>query len=85
MGVRDLDMTDERADQLLGAGAAAQVDEMLTYTALGTPRQVQDYLHGFLGHTEADELMVAHQAPTIEGRLRSVALLGEAMLNASAA
>jgi luciferase family oxidoreductase group 1 len=83
LGVRDLDMTDERADQLLAAGAAAQVDEMLTYTALGTPRQVQDYLDGFRNHTEADELMVAHQAPTIEGRLQSVALLGEAMPNVS--
>jgi luciferase family oxidoreductase group 1 len=83
LGVRDLDMTDEQADQLLAAGAAAQVDEMLTYTALGTERQVQDYLDGFLRHTAADELMVAHQAPTIEGRLRSVALLGDAMLNVS--
>jgi luciferase family oxidoreductase group 1 len=83
LGVRDLDMTDEQADQLLAAGAAAQVDEMLTYTALGTQRQVQDYLDGFLHHTQADELMVAHQAPTIEGRLQSVALVGEAMLNVS--
>jgi hypothetical protein len=56
---------------------------MLTYTALGTQRQVQDYLDGFLRHTGADELMVAHQAPTIEGRLRSVTLLGETMLNVS--
>ena len=83
IGVKDLEMTDEQADRLLATGAAAQVDEMLTYTALGTPQQVQNYLDGFLRHTEADELMVAHQAPTIEGRLRSVALLGEAMLNAS--
>jgi luciferase family oxidoreductase group 1 len=81
LGVSDLDMADEQADQLLAAGAAAQVDEMLTYTAVGTQRQVQEYLDRFLRHTEADELMVAHQAPTIEGRLRSVALLGEAMLN----
>jgi luciferase family oxidoreductase group 1 len=82
LGVRDLDMSDEQADQLLAAGAAAQVDEMLTYTALGTQRQVQDYLEGFRDHTQADELMVTHQAPTIEGRLQSVALLSEAMLNA---
>jgi luciferase family oxidoreductase group 1 len=81
LGVTDLDMTDEQADQLLAAGAAAQVDEMLTYTALGTQRQVQDYLEGFRDHTRADELMVTHQAPTIEGRLQSVALLSEAMLN----
>jgi luciferase family oxidoreductase group 1 len=83
LGVRDLDMTDEQADQLLAAGAAAQVDEMLTYTALGTQTQVHDYLDGFLRHTEADELMIAHQAPTIEGRLKSVALVSAAMLNVS--
>jgi luciferase family oxidoreductase group 1 len=81
LGVRDLDMTDEQADELLAAGAAAHVDEMLTYTAMGTPRQVQDYLDGFRYRTEADELMVTHQAPTIEDRLQSVALLSEAMLN----
>jgi luciferase family oxidoreductase group 1 len=81
LGIKDLDMTDEQADQLLVAGAAAQVDEMLTYTAAGTQRQVHDYLDGFRQHTLADELMVTHQATTIEARLRSVALLGEAMLN----
>jgi luciferase family oxidoreductase group 1 len=83
LGIKDLDMTDEQADQLLAAGAGAQVDEMLTYTAVGTQRQVQDYLDGFLRHTEADELMVTHQAPTIEDRLRSVALLGEAVQHVS--
>src|ERR1700759_585646 len=81
LGIKDLDMTDEQADQLLAAGAAAQVDEMLTYTAAGTQREVHDYLDVFREHTEADELMVTHQAPTIDARLRSVALLGEAMLN----
>jgi luciferase family oxidoreductase group 1 len=84
LGVRDLDMTDEQADELLAAGAGAQVDEMLTYTASGTQRQVQEYLDGFRDHTEADELMVTLQAPTIEGRLRSVALLSEAMLDVAA-
>src|ERR1700759_4754256 len=39
LGVKDLNMTDEQADELLGAGAAPRVDEMLTYTALGTQRQ----------------------------------------------
>jgi luciferase family oxidoreductase group 1 len=83
LGVKDLEMTDEQADELLLAGAGARVDEMLTYTALGTQREVQDYFDGFLRQTDADELMVAHQAPTIDGRLRSVTLLGEAMLNLS--
>ncbi|HEX4008455.1 MAG TPA: LLM class flavin-dependent oxidoreductase [Solirubrobacteraceae bacterium] len=83
MGLTDLEMTDEQADQLLDAGAGAHVDEMLTYTAVGTQRDVQSYLDDFLRQTDAEELMVAHQAPTIEGRLRSVALLGGAMLNVS--
>jgi luciferase family oxidoreductase group 1 len=83
LGVKDLDMPDEQADQLLAAGAAAQVDEMLTYTALGTPHHLAEYLDGFLRRTDADELMVTHQAPAIEDRLRSVVLLGEAMLNVS--
>jgi luciferase family oxidoreductase group 1 len=73
------DLTDEQADQLLAAGVGAQVDQMLTYSAVGTPARVSDYLDGFIRHTEADEVIVAHQAPTIEGRLRSVTLLAEAM------
>jgi luciferase family oxidoreductase group 1 len=84
LGAKDLTMTDDQADQLLAAGAAAQVDEMLTYTAVGTQREVLDYLDGFLRQTDADELMVVHQAPTIDGRLRSVTLLGEAAQNVSA-
>jgi luciferase family oxidoreductase group 1 len=72
-------LTDEQADQLLAAGLGAHVDQMLTYAAVGTPAQVSGYLEGFIRQTEADELIVVHQAPTIEGRLRSVTLLAEAM------
>jgi luciferase family oxidoreductase group 1 len=72
-------LTDEQADQLLAAGIGAHVDQMLTYTAVGTPAQVSDYLDGFIRHTEADEVIVAHQVQAIEGRLRSVTLLAEAM------
>ncbi len=73
------DLTDEQADQLLAAGLGAHVDQMLTYAAVGTAPQVRDYLDDFIRHTEADELIVVHQAPAIEGRLRSVTLLAEAM------
>jgi alkanesulfonate monooxygenase SsuD/methylene tetrahydromethanopterin reductase-like flavin-dependent oxidoreductase (luciferase family) len=72
-------LTDEQADQLLAAGIGAHVDQMLTYTAVGTPAQVSDYLDGFIRHTGADEVIVAHQVQAIEGRLRSVTLLAEAM------
>ena len=36
----ELELADADADQLLGAGLAAHVDEMLTYAAVGTPAQV---------------------------------------------
>jgi luciferase family oxidoreductase group 1 len=78
-GVDTENLTDEQADQLLAAGLDGQVDQMLTYAAVGTPAQVSHYLDGFIRHTGADELIVAHQVPAIEGRLRSVTLLAEAM------
>lgn len=72
-------LTDEEADLLLESAAGRHVDQMLTYSAIGTPAEVRDYLNGFLQQADADELIVAHQAPTTEGRLRSVTLLAEAM------
>jgi luciferase family oxidoreductase group 1 len=70
---------EEAADSLLAQGAAHHVDQMLTHTALGTPDEVGAYLDGFRKLADADELIVAHQSPTIEGRLRSVTLTAEAM------
>jgi len=52
---------------------------MLTYTALGTPGEVRDYLERFAELSGADELIVAHQAASLEARLRSVTLAAEAM------
>ena len=64
---------------MLAAGVGDQVDQMLTYSAVGTAAQVSDYLDDFIRQTGADEVIVAHQAPAIEARLRSVTLLAEAM------
>jgi luciferase family oxidoreductase group 1 len=79
VGLNPTEITDEQADELLAGGAALHVDQMLTYSAVGTPREVTDYLDGFLRKTGADELIVVHQARGIENRLRSVTLLAEAM------
>jgi luciferase family oxidoreductase group 1 len=76
---RGQELTDAQADELLAQGASVHVDQMLTYTALGTPDDVRDYLEGFRKLADADELIVAHQSPTVEARLRSVELLAEAM------
>jgi luciferase family oxidoreductase group 1 len=72
-------LTDEQADALLAQGAGQHVESMLTYTALGTRAEVGEYLDGFRKQADADELIVAHQAPTTEARLRSVTLTAEAM------
>jgi alkanesulfonate monooxygenase SsuD/methylene tetrahydromethanopterin reductase-like flavin-dependent oxidoreductase (luciferase family) len=74
---------EQAADQLLAHGAAVHVDQMLTHTALGTPAEVGEYIDGFRKQADADELIVAHQSPTVDGRLRSVTLLAEAMENTS--
>jgi luciferase family oxidoreductase group 1 len=73
------EVSDEYADYLLSAGMAAHVDEMMTFTALGTRSDVRTYLDGFIERTGADELIVAHGAPDVSARLHSVELLAEAM------
>ncbi len=72
-------LDDTQADLLLAQGAGQHVDTMLTYTALGTPRDVADYLERFRRQADADELIVAHQARGTQARLRSVVLTAEAM------
>ena len=76
---RGRSFTDTEADLLLQQGAGQHVSSMLSYAAVGTPAEVGDYLEGFRKQADADELIVAHQSPTTEGRLRSVTLTAEAL------
>jgi len=69
--------TDEEADAILTSPQGRAVEQMMKYTAAGTPAEVRDYLDQFAEHAKADELIVAHGAPTVEGRLRSVDLLAD--------
>jgi luciferase family oxidoreductase group 1 len=78
--VSPFEIPDEQADQLLAAGMATHVDQMLTFTAMGTADDVRAYLTEFAQRTGADELITAHHAPGVAARLRSVDLLAEAML-----
>jgi luciferase family oxidoreductase group 1 len=79
VGLDPADITDEQADELLTSGAAAHVDHMMRYTAVGTSGEVSDYLDSFQRKTGADELITVHHAARPEDRLRSVTLLAEAM------
>jgi len=76
---RGREFTDEEADLLLQSPAGRHIEQMMTYSAVGTPDVVRDFLEGFAKTADADELIVAFQSPTTEERLRSVALTAEAM------
>jgi hypothetical protein len=71
--------TDEEADMILGSPAGQHVQEMFRFAAVGTPAQVSEYIDAFARYADADELIVAPQSPTTEARLRSVALLADAV------
>jgi luciferase family oxidoreductase group 1 len=75
---RDRTYTDDEADAVLASPAGRQLLEMMRYSVAGTPDQAKEYLRGFAEHASADELIVVHQGPTVEARIRSVQLLGDA-------
>jgi len=62
-------------DALLASAQGRHIDQMLTYTAAGTPDTVKAYLDEFRAHSDADELMIAHQGDSAAARLRSLELV----------
>ena len=78
-------LTEADIDALVASPQMASIDEMLAYSAVGTPDVVRDYLERFTAHADADELMVVHQASSVAARLRSLDALAEAMALAPAA
>jgi luciferase family oxidoreductase group 1 len=70
-------LSEEDIDAVLRAPQGLHVDQMLTYTAVGTPDAVKAYLDEFRAHADADELIVVHQGDTAETRLRSLELVAE--------
>jgi alkanesulfonate monooxygenase SsuD/methylene tetrahydromethanopterin reductase-like flavin-dependent oxidoreductase (luciferase family) len=71
--------TDDEAEAILASEAGRQIDQMVLYSAVGTPNEVRDYLEQFIEHADADELIIAHQSTSTEGRLRSVELTSDAL------
>jgi luciferase family oxidoreductase group 1 len=70
-------LSDDEADAILASPAGQQLAQMMRNTAAGTPQTVKDYLDDFARNAHADELIVAHAAPTIEARLHSADLLAD--------
>ncbi|HVO54154.1 MAG TPA: LLM class flavin-dependent oxidoreductase [Solirubrobacterales bacterium] len=77
-GRGDRRLSDEDVDQILRSPQVRVVDEMLTYTAVGTAAEALDYLDRFQRRTGADELITVHYADSVANRLRSVELLAAA-------
>ena len=73
------EFTDDEVDAIIDSGSADQVLRMLTYTAVGSPEAVREYLEGFATHAGADELITVHALPEAEERLHSVELTAHAM------
>jgi alkanesulfonate monooxygenase SsuD/methylene tetrahydromethanopterin reductase-like flavin-dependent oxidoreductase (luciferase family) len=59
--------------------------ETFTYSAVGNPAEVGEYVQRFAKQAQADELIAAHQVVPIEARLRSVELLAESVGQSDAA
>ena len=78
-GRGDARLTDDQVEAVLRSPQAAAVEQMLAYRAVGTPAAVAAYLADFQQHTGADELITVHHAGSVNGRLRSVELLAEAV------
>ncbi len=72
------EFTDDEADMILDSPQGQHVSRMMTYSAVGTPDAVIEYLDEFGKHADADELIVAHQSTGAEARIRSVELLAQA-------
>lgn len=74
---RGRELTRDESTMILESPAGQQMLQMRKYTAVGTPDQVKETLDRFADYTEADELIVASQAPTAAQRLRTYELLAE--------
>ena len=68
-------LSDDDADFILRSPQAVHVDQMMKYTAVGTPDVVKQYLDEFARGTGADELMVVFQGASLDVRLRALELV----------
>ncbi|MBG6108210.1 LLM class flavin-dependent oxidoreductase [Frigoribacterium sp. CG_9.8] len=74
-----IEYTDDQIDACLTTPEGRNIANMMRYSAVGTPSQVRTFLDEFAASVNADELLLAHQSPNIDDRLRSVVLTAEVM------
>ena len=71
-------LSDGEVDEVLSSYRAKVVDEMLTYSAVGTGAEAAAYLADFQQKTGVQELITVHYADSVDNRVKSVELLAEA-------
>jgi luciferase family oxidoreductase group 1 len=76
---RGQNWSDEDADAVLESPAGLQLKRMTRYAALGAAPEVKAYVERFAATARADEIMTVHPAPTVDARIRSIALLASVM------
>jgi luciferase family oxidoreductase group 1 len=67
-------LSDDDADFILRGPQAVHVDQMMKYTAVGTPDNVRQYLEDFARGVDADELMIVFQGSTVDVRVHALEL-----------
>lgn len=77
------DYSDDQIDSFLTTREGQNIAKMMRFAVAGTPSEVRRYLLNFAVEANADELIIAHQSPVIEDRLRSVELTGQVMAGVS--
>lgn len=75
---REEPFTEAEIDMLMGTAPAAQVLDMMRYTAVGAPSDVAEYLEHFAKTSQADELITVHYPLQESERLDSVWLTAQA-------
>lgn len=76
---REEPFTEAEIDMLMGTAPAAQVLDMMRYTAVGAPSDVGEYLEHFAKTSQADELITVHYPLQESERLDSVWLTAQAV------
>jgi luciferase family oxidoreductase group 1 len=68
-------LSDPEVEAVLRSAQGLHLEQMMTYSAVGTPDAVKAYLDEFRAHADADELILAFQGDRPEARLRSLELV----------
>ncbi|KRC49112.1 alkane 1-monooxygenase [Nocardioides sp. Root79] len=75
----DQSLTDAQVDTFLDSPQGAAAAQMFRHAATGNPSEVVRALETLAQRTGADELILVHQSPDPEHRIRSLVLTGRAM------